>query len=337
MKFTALTAGTAVVALVTVGGLYALAPEVHGQIINRPARAPGMGQDGFEELTRARIALEQRPLIVAGGSRIGASVRDVEPSDVTGKKLTAQSGAIIDEVRSETPAAKAGLRAGDVVIAFDGERVRSASQLRRLVDETPTGRRVPLSVMRDGSGLALVVVPESSSLSADPATAKLFHGLATKMFDGRSWKGDDRAALQQDLLSKLRDRKFERFSAPAFESEFGMDEGNVVGLTTRPRLGVTAEGVSDQLATYFGVTSGVLVQHVAEDSAAAKAGMKAGDVITAVNGTSIKDAADLRRVVAEAGEGQELTLSVTRERKTMTLKTTIEKPEVRLPRFRWVV
>ena len=58
--------------------------------------------------------------------RIGVGVRDVEMSDVTRQKLAGQNGAVIVQVESETPAARAGLKVGDVVLAFDGEGVRSA-------------------------------------------------------------------------------------------------------------------------------------------------------------------------------------------------------------------
>ena len=106
---------------------------------------------------------------------------------------------------------------------------------------------------------------------------------------------------------------------------------------------MSAEAVSGQLATYFGVESGVLVRQVDESSAAAKAGVKAGDVITAVNGKAVKDAGELRREIADAIEGEgdakpkDITLNVTRDKKPMTLKATIEDPQPPRPRVRRVV
>ena len=50
----------------------------------------------------------------------------------------------------DSPAAEAGLEDGDLIISFDGEPVRSASQLRRLLRETPAGRRIEIEVLRDG-------------------------------------------------------------------------------------------------------------------------------------------------------------------------------------------
>ena len=94
----------------------------------------------------------------------------------------------------------------------------------------------------------------------------------------------------------------------------------------------------------------MLVRQVDESSAAAKAGVKAGDVITAVNGKPVKDAGELRREVVEATDDdsasdssskeakpKEVTLSVTRDKKAITLKATIEQPQSQRPRVRRVV
>ena len=102
---------------------------------------------------------------------------------------------------------------------------------------------------------------------------------------------------------KPADQKLRRFATPSFE--FDWDGGDLPILWGRGRLGVSAEEVSGQLAAYFGVESGVLVRQVDEDSAAAKAGVKAGDVITAVNGKAVKDAGELRRQIADATEGDQ--------------------------------
>ena len=89
-------------------------------------------------------------------------------------------------------------------------------------------------------------------------------------------------------------------------------------------LGVTVTDVSTQLAEYFGVKDGVLVTSVAEGSAAAKAGVKAGDVITAINGATVTDSSDLRRRTQRLNDGEEFTLTVSRDKKTLTLKGKVE-------------
>lgn len=83
----------------------------------------------------------------SGGSRIGLSIQDIE-STGTGRM---RDGAYVEGVNDESPAAVAGFEVGDIVTAFDGERVRGARQLARLVRETPVGRTVTATVERDGA------------------------------------------------------------------------------------------------------------------------------------------------------------------------------------------
>jgi membrane-associated protease RseP (regulator of RpoE activity) len=98
-----------------------------------------------------------------GGSAIGASLRDVDSADVTREKLTSQAGAVVEEIDRDGPAAKAGFRAGDIVLTFDGEKIRSARHLARLIEETPDGREVAASVVRGGDQVTLKVTPEASA------------------------------------------------------------------------------------------------------------------------------------------------------------------------------
>ena len=100
-----------------------------------------------------------------GGSRVGMVVRDVEAADVTKEKLAGTAGAVVTEVVKESAAEKAGVKAGDVVTSFDGERVRSARQLERLVEETPAGRTVKVALQRAGAPVTLDVTPEAPKMA----------------------------------------------------------------------------------------------------------------------------------------------------------------------------
>ena len=79
----------------------------------------------------------------AAASRIGASVA-VETAD----NKDAKAGVSIETVEPGGPADKAGIKAGDAVTEFDGERVRSVRQFLRLVQETTPGRSVPVVLSR---------------------------------------------------------------------------------------------------------------------------------------------------------------------------------------------
>jgi serine protease Do/serine protease DegQ len=93
----------------------------------------------------------------------------------------------------------------------------------------------------------------------------------------------------------------------------------------RGRLGVTAEDLTPQLGDYFGASSGALVTSVTNGSAADSAGVKAGDVITKVNGDAVKDASDLADKV-DAASGR-TSLTVVREHHERTLTANLGSPD----------
>jgi serine protease Do len=84
--------------------------------------------------------------------------------------------------------------------------------------------------------------------------------------------------------------------------------------------------LTPQLAQYFGVKDGALVKSVQEGSAAEKAGIKAGDVITGVNGSHVYDPSDISRAVNRLESGAEFSVEIVREHKTQTLKGKLETP-----------
>src|SRR5437667_10734509 len=111
----------------------ATAPSVSGH-------ASGPGETGQADRTETRRPRRDLTFLAGRGVEIGVSVRDVDASD------HARGGVVIEEVRPDSPAARAGLKSSDVVVEFDGEPVRSARQFTRLVQETPPGRAVKMTV-----------------------------------------------------------------------------------------------------------------------------------------------------------------------------------------------
>lgn len=213
------------------------------------------------------------------GSSIGVTVTDQSGDN---------AGVLIESVQEGTPATRAGLQKGDVVLEFDGERTRSARQFTRLVRETPPGRSVKMTVLRGGSKRTLDIMPEPR----DSVTLQRF------------------PRITGDALRLPRD----------FNFNFDFNEGF---FGTGRRLGVAVSPLSDQLAAYFGVKEGVLVSEVVENTPAASAGLKAGDVITAANGRGVQSTQDLTREVLDTEPGSTIELRVTRDRKEMTVKATM--------------
>lgn len=275
-----------VAALVAAGGIgAAIAPVPSGQAAAAPQAA-----------TRALELLGGR------GAQIGVTIRDADPGDMKGKESA--SGVVIEDVSADGPAAKAGFRKGDVVVEFDGERVRSARQFSRLVQETVPGRAVQAVLVRDAQRTTVTVTPRENN------------GMAIL---------GDRMRLLEDfgnfklVLPALPARP----TIPAPPAPPAPPaRPNIESYLWRSGsgLGITVSDLSSQLAEYFGVKDGVLVTSVSEGSAAAKAGVKAGDVITAINSATVSDPSDLRRRTQRLGDGEEFTLTVARDRKTLTLK-----------------
>jgi serine protease Do len=86
---------------------------------------------------------------------LGVGIQPVTADLAKGFKLPGAEGALVTSVSDGSPAARAGLKAGDVIVEYDGRKVARASELPRAVAETPVGRNVSLKVMRDGQPLTL--------------------------------------------------------------------------------------------------------------------------------------------------------------------------------------
>ena len=247
--------------------------------------------------------------LLGGGGRLGVSVRDTDAEEAKRAKQT--GGVVIEEVREESAAAKAGFKAGDIVVEFDGERVRSTRQFTRVVQETPVERQVQAVVVRDGQRVTLSVQTEGSDNFA--YFRDFARGNALKVVPPRP----------PTPPAPPKPPSFEMF--PRLEQYFSYSSSG--------RLGITVDALSTQLAEYFGTKEGVLVTSVNTNSAAAKAGLKAGDVITAIDGTAVDSPDDLSRRTQRLDSGTEFTLEIVRDKKPMTLKG---KLEPRTPR-RWTV
>ncbi len=243
-------------------------------------------------------------VVSSNGDRawMGVRLKDVTPEKARELKLPGEYGAIVAKVEPDSPAAKAGLAANDVILEFAGERVRGVAQLGRLVRETPPGRAVNLEVSRDGQQRTLTVKLES-------------HG---EEFYG-SW------VRPMPPMPRVTVPKVDVFpNAPGFDFDyFGFGP-------SQSRLGISTIDLTAQLADYFGVKQGkgVLVREVKSGSPAEKAGLKAGDCIVRADDAEIDTVGDLRKALgSESGEKKEHTLTVVRDRQEQALKVVIEPPE----------
>jgi serine protease Do len=225
-----------------------------------------------------------------GGTWLGVRLEDLTAEKAKELKLAGEYGVIVNDVEEGSPAAKAGVAKGDVILEFAGEKVRSAAHLRRLVRETPAGRSVSIQVSRAGQ--------------------------------------------MRTLTAKLEARGEGTFEMPAMPRlpNIEIPEFNFVWQAGGARLGISGDELTPQLAAYFGVKQGkgVLVREVVVGSAAEKAGLKAGDVIVAVDGKEVTTVSKLRRALAgekETEEARKVTLTIVRDKREQTLTVELEPSE----------
>lgn len=229
---------------------------------------------------------------------LGMEIGEVTADNAKGLKLSAVRGVVVQGVEPDSPAAKAGLQEKDVITEYDGQVVEGTLQFRRLVRETPPGRSVTLNVSRDGSPESLTVVVGNR----EAAEERQIRGTMQGQGPGEAFAGPDM-----------------RFLA------MGPDAMDF----STPKLGIEAEDLSGQLGAFFGAPgdAGILVRDVREDTPAAKAGLKAGDVITEVDGKPVKNLSELRQELRDKADQKSVSLSVLRKGATMNLTVAIEKPQ----------
>jgi serine protease Do len=86
---------------------------------------------------------------------LGVTIQPLTPELAKTFGLANPQGALVASVAEGSPAQKAGMKSGDVITEYNGRKVGRSEDLPRAVAETPVGRDVPLSVMRDGKPLKL--------------------------------------------------------------------------------------------------------------------------------------------------------------------------------------
>jgi serine protease Do len=224
--------------------------------------------------------------VLPGETYIGVMLEEIDGERAKALKLREVAGVEITRVNSDSPADKAGLKSGDAILQYNGQRVEGMEQFKRLVRETPPGRDVKLDIFRNGAPQTVTVTVAERR----PGTNLFISPLPT--------------------------------AAPrAFEFRMP-DIPRTVMSWQSSMLGIEAESLDGQLAQYFGVKEGVLVRSVSTGSSAEKAGMKAGDVIVRVDDSKVSTPADVSNRVRSL-RGKPVPIVVIRDRKETPLTLTV--------------
>ncbi len=239
-------------------------------------------------------------IFIDGGSFLGVYAEDITKEKISHYGLREAKGVGVTGIVSNSPAEKAGLRKDDVILRFEGENVTSVRKLNRLVSEVAPDQTVRLVINRRGTEQELSVTIAKRNDSAD--TVQRFHGLQGMQ------------PFPNLIAPGSRDWHLE---TP------GSGDGWVFNFGNNRRIGINTMSLTKQLADYFGIVDGkgVLVTSVAEDSPAAKAGIKAGDVITAVDGEKVEASGDLSREINKKKEG-DVSLTIIRNKNQRNITVT---------------
>jgi serine protease Do len=153
-------------------------------------------------------------------------------------------GVLIADVIPDTPAQKAGLRSGDVILIFDGHKVKNVEEFRERVAATPPGKTVAMKIWRGGKETSL--------------RAKL-------------------EELPEETLASSR---------PTPQAQ-------------KAPFGLAVRSLSSAEREYYNLSAGVLVEEVESRSAAERAGIKPGDVILAIDGRTVKNSDEFKKIAGE--------------------------------------
>lgn len=279
---------------------------LHGQNVPDPQPTPQVAphpQPDPAEAPEPPAPPDSSQVIVLndGTAYLGVTLGDVTPEKAQELKLPAVAGAIVNDVQADSAAAKAGLEPGDAIVEFDGIRVRSGAELHRLIRETPSGRTVPIKVIRGGKIRLL-----SAQLKAAP---------------------NFKYNMPEIHIPPLNSTMPRMYVPPMnFDGIPPSPEGH------RATLGISADNLTPQLAQYFGVKQGkgVLVSEVTKGGPADKAGLKAGDAIVQVNGKSISGVDELRVAVNDdfTGDTRKVSLTIVRDHREQTVNADLTRTPI---------
>jgi len=235
-----------------------------------------------EEKEKHRISIQR----VGDGLTLGVLITELNEKDK--EKLKVEAGAKVVDVIEESAAEEAGVKRNDVIISFEGEDIETAKQLNKIVEEMDEGKDVTFKVLREGKEVSFnATLREMENKSYSYAFSdEGEEGDFTWYFsddeeDSDSWFADD-GVENEIIVDNIQ-------TSPMRIFENGSDKGAF--------LGIEGKNISDQLKEYFETEHGVLIEKVLKDTPAEKAALKAGDVITFIEGRKIEDYSDLIRTL----------------------------------------
>ena len=270
-------------------------PKMYGQQGLLGAEGSGFAA-GEQHLT----VPDETAMLNQGQGYLGVGLRDVDTERATQLKLKEARGVEVTTVDHDAPACKAGMKVHDVILEMNGQTVVGQAQLTRMLHDTPAGRAVSLLVSRDGQQWTITVQ------------------LA------------DRATIEANAWSQhipVPDPDADATDSAGTGGSYG--NGIFSPLSSNPSYtGLDLDMLGPQLANYFGVHDGqgLLIRRVDDNSPAAVAGLRAGDVITKVNGENVATTSQWVHDI-HSNRGKQIQLTVIRDKREGTVSMMAGRPK----------
>lgn len=284
----------------------------------------------------ASPGLAQRPLqaghIPASSTRgtqgyLGVNFREVSEELLTTLPAKETRGVEITQVDHDGPAGKAGIREHDVLLQMNNQPIEGVEPLRRMLHDIAPGRAITLLLSRDGQTQILNVLLVNREALERQAWDQHIPVPDPSVGSGSATVATSGARPERSADARGGSMGFFSSGGPtnggSTGSRFGDHGlGGSASLTTS-YTGAALESLGPQLAQFFGVPdgNGLLVRSIENNSPAATAGLKAGDVVVRVNQVAILSGGDWLRLMHE-NKGRAVPVTILRDKKELTLTLT---------------
>jgi len=208
------------------------------------------------------------------------------------------------DVDTDSPAEKEGIRKGDIIVEFDGEKVTSSNILAHDIRMHRPGDKVDIVVKRDDKT--------------------------------KNYKVELSEYSEKNIMAEFKEKFPLLFSPDKFRLEkITKPEGWYFSLVEKERnhIGVYLEEINRDLSEYFGVNkgTGLLVTKVVKDGPAEKAGLRVGDVIIKSDGKRIEKMIELEEIIQRKKAEEKISLEVVRDTKVKKIEVVVEREEKDFP------
>jgi serine protease Do len=220
-----------------------------------------------------------------------------------------EEGAKVNQVSDESPAAKAGLKEGDIITKVNDIKIDGPASLYDAIGKSKPEDKVTISYIRNGKTSTQVV-----SLAKNKNTMQYYNFSSPEGQGGPSFDITPKQYFDPPNTRKLQPGQRGFSFIPNFP---GMEGMTIPGFENKPKLGISIEDTE--------TADGVKITNVSENSPAAKSGLLENDIIVQVNDQKIKEVDGLKPIIKDAKEGTSFTFQVKRNKELKTIIVKLPK------------